>query len=373
VLGLTPGRYVLAAAVVLVGGCARPAATMAVTWRPDAAGAYLDRRADWWMGWRDAARDRGTFCLSCHTTLPYALAHPALRERIGETGTSGRDHAILESVRTRVRQWTDVSPYYGAHASGSAKAVESRATEAVLNAVVLADADARSGRLSDDTRQAFDHMWALQEATGAHAGAWPWLRFGLDPWEGEQSEYYGAVLAALATGTAPEQYASTPGIEAHVTRLRAYLDREFAAQPLSNRAALLWASSRWPGLVDDDRRTRLAAELKRAQQSDGGWSLESLSRGAHWWDLRRLAYRSDGYATGLAVLALADRRDDGGAAAARGLAWLAANQTADGSWPGYSLNALDAPSADVAHFMNDAATAYAVLALADASPPPHVK
>ena len=132
---LTAGRVAAAAAVALLTGCARPAATAAVTWRPDAAGAYLDRRADWWMGWREAARDRGTFCLSCHTTLPYALAHPALRARIGEPGTSAREQAILDSVRKRVRLWKDVPPYHGARA-GSAKAVESRATEAVLNAVV---------------------------------------------------------------------------------------------------------------------------------------------------------------------------------------------------------------------------------------------
>ncbi len=71
------------------------------------------------------------------------------------------------------------------------------------------------------------------------------------------------------------------------------------------------------------------------------------------------------------MLALAGTSDDAGAPAARGLAWLAANQTAEGSWPANSLNALDPPSADVARFMTDAATAYAVLALAGA--PPHVK
>ena len=44
-----------------------------------AAAAYLDARAEWWSTWPNAARDRGTFCISCHTTLPYALARPALR------------------------------------------------------------------------------------------------------------------------------------------------------------------------------------------------------------------------------------------------------------------------------------------------------
>jgi squalene-hopene/tetraprenyl-beta-curcumene cyclase len=354
-------RILCAAAIaaLLLAACARRAATAAATWNPGAAAAYLDARADWWMGWRDAARDRRTFCISCHTTLPYTLARP----------DSARERAIGENVRTRVRLWADVSPYYGAHARQSAKAAESRGTEAILNALILAEADARSGRLSDDTRQAFDHLWALQQSSGRNAGAWPWLQFGLDPWEGAHGEYYGAVLAALAVGAAPERYASAPAIQANVGRLRSYLDREFEAQPLSNRAVLLWASTKLAGLVSDDRRARLAADLQRAQERDGGWSLQSLSGRARWWDPRRLAFHSDGYATGIAVLALAGTSGDNDPHVARGLEWLATHQNAaDGSWPGYSLNALEPPTADVARFMNDAATAYAVLALAGASP-----
>ena len=49
-----------------------------------AAAAYLDARAEWWAAWPNAARDRGTFCISCHTTLPYALARPSMRATLGE-------------------------------------------------------------------------------------------------------------------------------------------------------------------------------------------------------------------------------------------------------------------------------------------------
>ena len=48
-------------------------------WDAKAAANYLDGRAEWWTTWQNAARDRGTFCMSCHTTLPYALARPTLR------------------------------------------------------------------------------------------------------------------------------------------------------------------------------------------------------------------------------------------------------------------------------------------------------
>jgi hypothetical protein len=53
----------------------------------------------------------------------------------------------------------------------------------------------------------------------------------------------------------------------------------------------------------------------------------------------------------------------------RALAWLAANQSkTEGYWPGYSLNKSEEHhlSPETTRFMNDAATAYAVLALTEA-------
>ncbi|MDQ6701317.1 MAG: hypothetical protein M3Z36_14145, partial [Acidobacteriota bacterium] len=42
------------------------------SWDAKAAAAYLDGRASWWATWPTAARDHGTFCVSCHTAVPYA-------------------------------------------------------------------------------------------------------------------------------------------------------------------------------------------------------------------------------------------------------------------------------------------------------------
>ena len=70
---------------------------------PKAAAAYLDRRADWWMGWQGAARDHGTFCVSCHTALPYALSRPALRERLADEAPSDEERRLLDNVTKRVR------------------------------------------------------------------------------------------------------------------------------------------------------------------------------------------------------------------------------------------------------------------------------
>ena len=53
----------------------------AAAWDARAAAAYLDQRVEWWSGWETAARERGTFCVSCHTTGPYGLARPMLPAR----------------------------------------------------------------------------------------------------------------------------------------------------------------------------------------------------------------------------------------------------------------------------------------------------
>ena len=74
---------------------------------------------------------------------------------------------------------------------------------------------------------------------------------------------------------------------------------------------------------------------------------------------------SDGYATAIAVLALR-----GGGVAAddpalrRGVTWLRANQR-DGTWPVTYVNTARDPQSDVGKFFRDAATGFAVLALAD--------
>ena len=52
-------------------------------WDQKAAATYLDDRAIWWKNWSVSDRDHDTSCASCHTTVPYALARPALRAALG--------------------------------------------------------------------------------------------------------------------------------------------------------------------------------------------------------------------------------------------------------------------------------------------------
>jgi hypothetical protein len=54
-------------------------------------------------------------------------------------------------------------------------------------------------------------MWAEQLASGDNAGAWSSLDFDLSPCEVRDAQYYGAALAALAVGLAPD-YRSRPQI-----------------------------------------------------------------------------------------------------------------------------------------------------------------
>src|SRR5436190_13208533 len=219
------------------------------SWDPRAAAAYLDSRAEWWMSWPNAARDRGTFCVSCHTAVPYALARPALRTIMGERERTAAEAKLVANVATRVNLWNEVAPFYPDQSRGLPKTSESRGTEAILNALILSIRDGENGRLGDDTRTAFRNMWALQMRTGDLSGAWAWLDFHYEPWESHGAPYFGAALAAVAVGSAPAGYASDADIKDNLKLLRDFFQREYEHQPLFNRVMLLWASARVPQLV----------------------------------------------------------------------------------------------------------------------------
>src|SRR5277367_6035912 len=347
------------------------------TWDQKAAAAYLDQRAGWWMAWPRAARDHETFCVSCHTAVPYAMSRPALRAALGEQALSANERKLLDNVTKRVRLWNEVAPFYSDKDRGAYKSVESRGTESVLNALILASNDAggsvsdglQNARLGEDTRTAFENMWAEQQTTGDQKGAWLWLRFKNEPWEADDSDYYGAALAAIAVGTAPENYHAKPEIQNNVKMLSEYLNREYAKQTLSNRAVLLWASAKLPGLLAPERQKALITEILSKQQPDGGWSLAAMAGDWKRHDSTPQEAQSDGYATGLIAFALQQAgisRDN--SQLQKALAWLTANQNrTEGFWLAYSLNNNEEHhmSPDTARFMKDAATAYAVLALSE--------
>ena len=356
--------------------CSRAKSSSSGSWSPTAAAGYLEQREGWWENWPDSQRDKGTFCISCHTSLSYALSRPALRKLLREKTPSFNERQLLDNVKIRVLLWNTIGPYYGNRGSDLYKVSESRGTESVINALVLVSDDTRSGKLSSATRIAFENMWALQKTEGDETGSWDWLQFTLEPWEARDAHYYGACLAALAVGMAPQDYRSSPEIQRNIQLLRNYLNREYEAQPTLNRIFLLWASARFPGLLAPDQKQLLIGEVLDRQQSDGGWKTSYLAWTWRDWkatklikmwlrgDGTMLGGSSDGLATGLVAYVLPQVGvSNDNPQLQRALAWLRHHQQSDGRWLANSLNERRDLTSNTGRFMSDAATAFAVLAL----------
>lgn len=276
-------------------------------------------------------------CGSCHTTFPYLMSRAVLDD----------DPSAMNEVRAfflnRIRVWET-----------EREQIEHFIPEVVGTAASLAIHDAQTtGKLNPLTRQALDRIWTLQSKDGG----WDWTKCRWQPFEVD--DYFGALLVAVGVGQAPESYASGDSARAGLEKLRDYF-RATAPHSLHHRVWLLWAATKLEGLMTDEQKRSAIDELREAQRQDGGWSMESL--GKDW--VGRKGRKSDpnapsdGYGTGLCVYVM---RQAGVAAndasIQRGREWLAANQRASGRWFTRSLNGV------AEHYISDAATAFAVLAL----------
>ncbi|MGC8642808.1 MAG: prenyltransferase/squalene oxidase repeat-containing protein, partial [Isosphaeraceae bacterium] len=315
----------------LPGKIARPTANepKASSFSMRQAALFLDATTVQWV------RERK--CGSCHSSYPYLLARPTLREF-----SSSAPSEIRGFFEQRVAHWDDGKP----------DSKPKYDAEVISTAEALAVNDALStGALHPLSRRALDRVWTLQKADGG----FKWIKCGWAPLE--YDDYYGAVVAALGAGYAPGDYAKATSARAGLDRLRGYF-RKNPPPSLHHQTMLLWASTRLEGVMTSEQKEQTVKSLRALQRGDGGWCLPSLG---HW--KRRDGTPndpqspSDGYATGLVVFVL---RQAGVPAAdpavERGVSWLKTNQRVSGRWFTRSLND------DVDHYIADAGTSFAVLA-----------
>jgi squalene-hopene/tetraprenyl-beta-curcumene cyclase len=295
-----------------------------------AAARFLDAVAVNWT------RERN--CATCHTNVPFLFARGTLKDDPSEGAA-----IVRRFFEDRAAHWDD-------DANGAKPRSDS---EVVVTAVSLAVHDAQtSGKLHPLTRKALDRMWTLQRPDGA----WNWPKCAWPPLE--HDDYFGAVFAAVGTANAPDGYRQTAAAQQGLKKLKAYL-RKTPPPSLHHKAWLLWASAKLDGFLTVSEGQRTIKDLLARQRDDGGWSLASLGDWkGHDGRTNDKNAPSDGYGTGLVVYVLRQAglsaKDE---AIKRGVRWLRTNQRASGRWFTRSLNT------DRAHYITNAGTAFAVLAL----------
>ncbi|MEI9971230.1 MAG: hypothetical protein WDO73_03765 [Ignavibacteriota bacterium] len=101
---------------------------------------------------------------------------------------------------------------------------------------------------------------ALQVKAGEKRGSWIWLNFHNEPWEADDSAFWGASLAGIAAGWAPETYRKSAEVQENIAMLGEYLQREQQNQSTLNRAVALWASGKLPQLLNPGQRAAIVAK-----------------------------------------------------------------------------------------------------------------
>ena len=337
-------------------------------WNPRLAAEYLDGRQKEWFAW-PRANTSGVPCVSCHTGVAYLLVRPALRRALGENERTPYEAGLVAGLKSRVDKRDAKALFPGKMGLG---ATQSTGVEAVLAALLLATEDAPTGKLSEEAEKALDRMWSLQTSTGKTAGTWDWTDAQLDPWETADSVFYGASLAALATGVAPSGYQSRLAIRGNVGALKKYLQAQLETQPLHNRMILLWASTKLSDALSAAQQRAILEEVRRRQQDDGGWTIEGLGT----WGKHEAAPPSSGsnsYATAITAFVLQRAGvAPGDRALSRALDWLRAHQDPEfGFWDAQSMNKVYPANSMQLRFMRDAATGYAALALLESNSAEH--
>jgi len=307
---------------------------------------YLDNGATAWS--------RSRSCIACHTNGSYLRMRPLLTKSAGKP---------LDELRTFFV--TQLESFEEQSRADFPSVLESvKPIQIVYIAMGLAEWDAQvSGHLSGATRRALDLMFAVQ----SNSGAWG---YGIDCWPPfESSPYQMTTVAAMAAATAPgwRENVTEQKHKTGLAKIRQWLSDTPPPHDYG-KTLLLWASTRWPQLLDESRSKKIVDELLQLQQQDGGWSIRRFARPEEWGDGRRAeklrgevdfdSPQSDGHMTGLAMITLLDAgvpTED--PRIQQGVEWLKKNQRESGRWWTRSLNT------DEFHFITFSSTLYCLVAL----------
>lgn len=216
--------------------------------------------------------------------------------------------------------------------------------------------------LEPELKVAIEEIWRRQ----SEAGDWPsWLQCNWPPFEVDS--HFGATLWWAALGHLPDSLATLPSNQQGQQRLRDYL-LGTTPETLHQRGMMLWADIEQPGLLTKPQRQETIDRLLELQNKDGGWNVIRLGltadqvattgRWARTDGTPQERDASDGYGTGYVLWILLQAGLEGRHPAIQdGIAWLQRHQRVSGRWY------VRSPRRDGRHYLSNAATSFAVLAL----------
>ncbi len=288
-----------------------------------AAVAFLDNAAKTWQSDRK--------CFACHSNYTFMETRPLVSWKT----------PVHEELRAELEQL-----------GANPRKVSFRVMEGVMVACVLAQNDAlTTGKLHPVTRQSLDYMWTLQ----SEDGGFDWLKSDQPP--SEVDDHFGATMAVIGVGMAPDAYLDTPAAQAGLTKLREYLKNN-APVNLHQRSMLLLGSLHVDGIMTEAERRAVIDDLLALQKPNGGWGIVSLGNWPRHDGKPDDTECSDGYGTGFTLYVLRQAglpADDPRIEA--GIAWLKSNQRTSGRW--FTRSQWE----DSRHYLSRLGTSYAIRAL----------
>ena len=181
-----------------------------------------------------------------------------------------------------------------------------------------------------------------------------WLTCDWPPYEVDH--HFGTSLLLVAIGTTPRSFQDDSKIAPHVRNMRTWMEEN---PPVNAHQAgmCLWANATGGLELTEEQRRNYITWCRRNQREDGGWSVKSIGGWLRPDGTPQLT-ESEAYATAFMIFVLRQSgvsTDD--QAIQRGLNWLKSNQRESGRWFTRS------PRRDRRHFLSNAATNFAILAL----------